>query len=368
MKKFFMFAAMASVALASCVKNEPAMTVAQQDEIAFAAPVLAPNVKSAASLLNTIPTDSVFYVWGYFTQENFAGEVSTNEYMDDVQVTYQTPANVWKAAPAEGKYYWPTNGKLTFVGYSGAGVTNADVAATGLTFNYTAPNGTNDLLVSQVAYNLKKPAEGGADIVFDHALAAINFNVKSGIYYAESDPVKTDLRVTKIELLKVRKTGAFDQNFTTWTTGTQMPVASNSEGNLVPTAGWTVEENAETADYTAFSGTAVQLTNAYLPCMDDAGHNVNLIVLPQDIKNDVTLKITFDMKNDNMGANAWVTGQVATAQLNGAGVTAWQKGYKYTYNVTLTLEEITFDPVVSAWVDANVVEKPILTPDYDYNN
>ena len=41
MKKFFMFAAMASVALASCVKNEPAMTVAQQDEIAFDLPVVA---------------------------------------------------------------------------------------------------------------------------------------------------------------------------------------------------------------------------------------------------------------------------------------------------------------------------------------
>ena len=77
----------------------------------------------------------------------------------------------------------------------------------------------------------------------------------------------------------------------------------------------------------------------------------NLIVLPQTIPANATLKITYDFRNDSMGAGVWITGNTATAKLSTDYVAAWMRGYRYTYNVTLTLDEITFDPEVSSWVD-----------------
>ena len=67
MKKFFMFAAMASVALVSCVKNEvvPVADDAQQ-EISFASPVLTPNLKSATEVQNNFPIDMGIGVWAHY--------------------------------------------------------------------------------------------------------------------------------------------------------------------------------------------------------------------------------------------------------------------------------------------------------------
>ena len=47
MKKLFFFAAIASVAFASCVKNDPAPSVTEQHEITFAAPVVSPATKAS---------------------------------------------------------------------------------------------------------------------------------------------------------------------------------------------------------------------------------------------------------------------------------------------------------------------------------
>ena len=67
MKKFFMFAAMASVALVSCVKNETAPIAEEaQQEITFALPVLSPNLKSTNEIQNNFPTDVHIGVWSRY--------------------------------------------------------------------------------------------------------------------------------------------------------------------------------------------------------------------------------------------------------------------------------------------------------------
>ena len=61
MKKFFMFAAMASVALVSCVKNEAGMGLAGSNDkvaISFEAPILAPSVKSVQEIVQ-FPVDKI---------------------------------------------------------------------------------------------------------------------------------------------------------------------------------------------------------------------------------------------------------------------------------------------------------------------
>lgn len=375
MKKFFMFAAMASVALVSCVKNEPGAGLSgsgEQNLISFEAPILAPAVKSVQEIVQ-FPADKTFQIWAYYTQENFAGTaVASNEYMNNVQIKYwdREGATNYKWT-AQDKYYWPNSGYLTFVGYAGT-VTNDDVVATGLKFDYAVNAAADeDLLVSQVAYNLQRPAApsandqanytGQVQVQFEHALASLVFKVKSGVYESNGAGINTDLAVTKIEVIGVHNTGSFSQGFTTWATGNQMikpEITAGDPASAVVTDGWSAQ--AGTTTYTAFT-TSGSVPHKELTGVPQLVHDIdaatadysvsNLIVLPQTIPADATLKITYDFRNDSMGAGVWITGNTATAKLSTDYVPTWMRGYRYTYNVTLTLDEITFDPEVSAWVD-----------------
>lgn len=372
MKKFFMFAAMASVALVSCVKSEPNvnLTGSEGNLISFESPILAPSVKSVQEIVQ-FPADKTFQIWAYYTQNNFEKtQVATNEYMNDVEIAYRTVGEdkLWKAAD---KYYWPNSGYLTFVAYSGT-VTADDVTETGLKFNYTVnANADEDLLVSQVNYNVQRPAtpsqhsqsnyNGQVQVLFEHALSSLVFKVKSGVYQSNSGAgaINTDLAVTKIEVLGVHNTGSFSQGFADWKTGDQMlkPLVSGDPATAVVTDGWSSPDGD--ADYVAFTSETVGhqvLTGNHELVHDKTAATAdyalsNLIVLPQAIPDEAELKITYDFRNDSMGTDVWITGNTATAKLSTDYVAAWMRGYRYTYNVTLTLDEITFDPEVSAWVD-----------------
>ena len=372
MKKFFMFAAMASVALVSCVKNEPGAGLSgsgEQNLISFEAPILAPAVKSVQEIVQ-FPADKTFQIWAYYTQEDFAkSAVASNEYMNDVEISYwERTSGAGKKWTAQDLYYWPNSGYLTFVGYAGT-VTNDDVVATGLEFDYAVNAAADeDLLVSQVAYNLQRPAaplahtqtnyEGQVQVQFEHALASLVFKVKSGVYKSNGDTgINTDLAVTKIEVIGVNNEGSFSQGFANWATGDQMVKPAVAENVATVTDGWSDQKG--TATYTAFTSATVghQVLTGDLELVHDiaatsADYSVsNLIVLPQTIPADATLKITYDFRNDSMASDVWITGNTATAKLSTDYVPTWMRGYRYTYNVTLTLDEITFDPEVSAWVD-----------------
>ena len=405
-----MFAAMASVALVSCVKNEPTVQVAEQDEISFADPIMAPSVKSVFEL-KKFPTDKTFKVWAAFTQETAASsdldqKWGTYEYMEDVEVSYNVGKTAWMATT--GKYYWPTNGYLTFVAYgpSTAKVSAQDVTGTGLGLTYAvSANADEDFLVSEVAYDRKKTdnnvATGwngendyqGAEIVFKHALSSIVFKIKSGVYGdgdrtgADKTLPYTDLRVTKVELLNVQNKGVFNQAMTSWEN--EQMVDDKDDVNLEK--GWTLAPDSAESDYVAYEATdtdkGLVLTGDLQLIHDKTVDNedtdslalTHLIVLPQEIApasaapatDGVILKITYDLRNSNMADDTWITGQVALRNLNlnplaNKGVTEWLRGYRYTYNVTLTLDEITFDPEVSAWTDYDTgFDTNDITPDYN---
>ena len=383
MKKFFIFAAMASVALVSCVKNEAGMGLADSNDkvaISFEAPILAPSVKSVQEIVQ-FPADKTFQVWAYYTQGNFAGTaVATNEYMNDVQIKY------WERNSGDGSkwtasdlYYWPNSGYLTFLGYSGT-VTSPDVVDTGLKFGYTVnAKADEDLLVSQVNYDVQRPASpsvhdqtnytGQVQVLFEHALSSLVFKVKSGVYQSNPGGVNTDLAVTKIEIIGVNNTGSFSQGFSNWTTGMQMVKPAVAANAATETDGWDDNTSGE-ATYTAFT-TSAGVEHIVLTDQPQLMHDItaasadyslsNLIVLPQTIPAEATLKITYDFRNDSMAPDTWITGNTATAKLSTDYVEKWMRGYRYTYNVTLTLDEITFDPEVSAWVDYAPVD-----PDNDH--
>ena len=384
MKKFFMFAAMASVALASCVKNDPAPSFAEdQAEISFAAPVLSPNVKSATEFGNDFPTDVKIGVWAYYyvnptnaeAEANFTTFGEGDLYMGSAQGGLPIQYTQLSADPLSGtwkhavnKYYWPKNGALTFTAYAPYTDANALLANTtdsGVTFtDYVVPTTNSlmeDLLYSERVYdatvaNLTNPDRSnvyeGVSLVFKHALSSIRFTLK-----AAADYNPTTLIVKKIELLNVVSKGSFDQNLA------DADDATSAKGVWTLSAD-DVDKKIYTVDLPSTDGITLSSTEVYYanngqtaaPVSANGKQVTDFILLPQTLDN-IQLRVTFTLKNDQMDAPIE---QVLTKKLITDTITEWHEGSRYTYNLAIALDEIYFEPTVTPWVDVDVTDVPNL--------
>lgn len=389
MKKFFIFAAAASVALASCVKNEGPVAPAEDlQEISIAAPVLSPNVKSASEFCNDFPTDVKIGLWAYYyvngtnseldaEYTNFAaGTIYMGKDQGGLPLQYYTGTvdGVGSATPtvqtwkhATNKYYWPKNGSLTFTAYAPYNEKNALLANTtdsGVTFtNYvvpTTPSEQEDLLYSERAYNKKaidadpglNETYEGVSLVFKHALSSVHFKVKAAADYST-----TTLIVKKIELLNVASKASFDQSL--------------ADANLATSAAgvWTgfAENKTYAVDLPSVDGITLSSTDVLYarngqttaPAAANGRQATDLILLPQKLDvdrangNNIKLRVTFTLQNDQMAAPIQ---QVITKDLITDTVTEWKEGCRYLYTISVDLDEIYFEPSVTPWVDVNVTD------------
>ena len=361
--------------LVGCVKNDPVTPDWQgpEAEIAFECPVVGAKAKSVSEIkAGKFPNTLAFRVWGYYSE----GETPTVDTQNHaMKITYIDGAEfacegvVWGATGAKN-YYWPKSGYLHFLGYapSNAVMSSAAVSDRGLQLTgYTVPAAADeDFLVSQVSYAQTDPGAGvGAPIVFDHALSSIVFQVKSGIYgdrtTADPDRIDTDLRVTKIELVGLKNTGNFDQAMTTWTGNEQMTSPSAAQN---PEKGWSGQSGS--ADYTGYSSAVAGTVGLVLTdtpqfihdrTVGDTDHELtNLILLPQVLSSNenAVLRVTYDMTHSNYAdingeTELWVPNQVAEIKLKDCGISEWLRGYRYTYNITLSLGKILCDANVVGW-------------------
>ena len=357
MKKLFLVAALASVALVSCVKNDPAPSVTQQDAITFAAPVVGLNTKAAAEVWNNYPTGNDFAVWAhYFEGGTYNGFANGMLYMDDVTVTYVE--GTW--APGT-EYYWPKNGSLTFSAYAPSTVA-AGIGATGITFsNYSVDTDATkqvDLLFSERAYNkvaVDDDETGNADtgstpdvtddvykgvhISFKHALSSILFTAR-----LEEAYTGTTITLKKIELTGVNSTGSFDQGLT-------------DANNAVTVADADLWKNEGTPKTYTVTGDKVLTVDKYYTCnatttapaAANGGRATDFILLPQAISNDAKIVVTYTMKSPT---GVELT-QVLDAPLKTTNVPEWEWGYRYIYNIIVGLDKIYFEPYVAPWIDAD---------------
>lgn len=387
MKKFFMFAAMASVAFASCVKNETSPTaVSAEQEIVFESPVLLPNVKSTNEIQNDFPTEVHIGVWARFFDNETDVYTTFDEgqlYMgkDDYGLELQyfptatvdnpnnTTAEVGTWKHATNKYYWPKNGSLTFSAYAPCTDKTKDAATlgkTGVKFTDYVVSQTSseqeDLLFSERVYNKKAVDDNttypyaGVCLDFKHALSSIVFKVK-----AQADYSTTQLTVTKIELLNVVSKGSFDQGLSdqngavTSDPENQLWTLSTAAGDKV-TYSVKLPDGGIVLDETDVKYTHNGTKDATAPA---AGKRVtDLILLPQDLA-DCELRVTFELLNDQMDPAKPLT-QVLVKDLATTAVSEWIRGSRYTYTITVALDEIYFEPTVTDWVNVD----PLL-PDYE---
>ena len=352
MKKMFFMAAIAGVALASCAKND--VETPEQDIITFAEPVTAVQTK-AVEIKTDYPKAENFSVFAHYFTGDYTKLSEGLPYMWNVETAYTSDLKAWDSKAVTGgvNYYWPKQGTLTFAAYSPSRADdtdmNVDYSDRGIQFTdfwvKNDPNEQYDLLFSERAYNQTKASMTtdvdpykGVQIKFNHALSSILFTVCTDKNYAADNFA---IEVTKIELKKVKNHGHFDQGL----------VDANGRVTRANTEwpGWTVCDDIK--DYIAFEGNQTLNTTAELTKNITATNNSNLILLPQYLSHDVTLYVKYTVHNNNTGISI---PQDATLSIREYGnVQQWYRGNRYTYNITVGLDKIYFDPTVDAWDNVN---------------
>ncbi len=330
MKKYLLIAATACVALAACTKNEVRPVVADQ-EITFQ------TISTKAT--EAYPTSNVFKTWAYMHTADYATSVANQLYIggaDGLEIKYFPETTQWKNATS---YYWPKNGdKLTFFSYATNATTCALTGATvkcdfeqGVTVTDfdTAQNLNVDFLVADVAKDQTANTDPatyhyvGVPTLFRHKLSNVIFTINTKENYA-----KKTFKLESIELVKVAKTANYIQN----------PLNPTAEGWVGLTTHDVTYCNTETEfAKTVVIPTAIQ--SYYIPQTFDPADKV---VLKYKI-------ITDNGESDPLKyAVENVVVEKKLSELFGA---SWKMGTRYTCAITVSLDEILWDPAVEPWVD-----------------
>lgn len=351
MKKVLLFAAAASVAFTSCVKDEPAGITASDSKISFEAPAVSGITRAVVGeIASPYPTDENFSVYARYFSGTYSTFAQGTRFMDDEETAFNAANGEkggWDTETAGGQaYYWPKNGTLTFAAYSpsrAADDCSVSWDAQGFTFeNFTVqqnPAAHYDLMFSERSYDRTSSTGGttydGVDINFKHALSSIVFKVKTMENYAEDNHTIT---VTGITLKNAYETGTFKQGLADNGTATTTAAAwsgQTSENN----AGYSVL----TKDEVVASTTATKLVNV-----------TPLIILPQATTHDANnIEIAVNYTIDNKTS---VIEQSATIDVSSEAydLDAFELGKRYTFTLIFGLDKIYFSPEVEDWVDVTV--------------
>ena len=361
MKKSFILAAMACIAMTSCTESEFESTMQQEQAISFLSPVVRPNTRAAEEVGSTYDKGLQFNVFGTWFSGDYTKFAEGKMYINEA--TAVNSGNTWYPMNGSNLYYWPKNGTITFSAYSPASdkmKAAAEVGATGLIFNnYVVANNNNqameDVLFSERAYD-KKASTGtnapyaGVDIQFRHALSSILFSAKVGATYAG-----TQVKIYEIALSNVASKATFNQNLDDENgKTTKLPTIAGTSTNE---AAWTGHSNkvvykVDNAEKILENGAA-----AWYFCTTDGtkpqvygtdGNNYrksDLILIPQNLEG-VTLTINYTIKSPD----SVELPQQFTHTFEASDV--WEMGYRYIYNISIDFDPITLAPMVSIFTDA----------------
>ena len=316
MKRIFICAAAAIVALASCSKTQVVYNDAPE-EIGFKAVA---GAVTKAEQSGTLSGDM-----GVYAFVNGEGDV----YFENIQFTETD--NVWT-----GGQYWPLQSNLDFVVYSPHDNT-ASYATNKLTVSVSNP-GTDDiseqtdylygaeyfdgLLTATTGYNKDS---GNIPTSLNHALAKVTLNFAGA-----------NVTVNSVALENASLAGTYVVDYSTpttpsisWSSTTPHANVTLSAINNAPLAP-AVSDDPETDDVDESE--------------DAKTASATIMVVPKD-DSDILIKYTIDGTDDVLDA---------TIELDGE----WVSGTSYTYNITITPAAIKFaKPIVNIWTPETPVDK-----------
>lgn len=350
MKKFMLFAAMASVVLTSCVNEDmEVMESASKKAISFDMPVMKPTRAQLGEIIGTdYPETESFKVFCKSYTDAYAGWDGATNYFDaDGEVVSKSGTQWTTTTP----HYWPELGNnLVFAAYSPADAagtytqTNAGLQITD--FTTAAANSQYDLMYTARVAGKNKGNNGDAavSLVFKHALTSVVFSA-----------VAADDKATyKIKSLTVDgdfvTTADFDQNIATaaeldgtpvWATD---PAAPTSYGIL---------SGADDADDVPVANSGVMLTGNG----STAGTKSALLLIPQGVDPDATVTINYDKTTSDGTLASSATVKLSDFKVGGStSITEWVMGNRYIYNITFGANKpIHFSPSIEAnWNDVDL--------------
>jgi hypothetical protein len=379
MKKIIFLAAAAIATLASCTK-----TVVEEPNPEIAFSVARYMTKAGPEDYKDAHKAIPFGVYAWFKGETSA---DNRDFMVNQKVSYTGDSdNRW--APEGTTYYWPKSGSLDFIGYSPystLGATDAPFPTiTETTFTYpawdVAAHPDVDVMYADKAAGMtgatgtqKTYYYNGVPMLFHHALAKVNFEVKAA-YTEVTDPdtgtkTKWDIEVESIKVNNILSSGSFSLNLNSGNTWDK-PV--DADGNNV----WTADGGTTNLD--------LDLTNVANPLVAGNVYDLDsdVFVMPQALtggNQEVVLKVTITTYRDINDGNGYQevlkeTGVEIQANLAGGTMDAWEMNQNITYSfnfapsygTTTTTDTdgdgipdvvptvVYFDPAVDEWQNITV--------------
>lgn len=372
MKKYFFLISVAALAMTACT-NESDEYVGSQEakEIAFT-PFTTPQTRAAIQS-EVFPTTNTMEIAAYQSSAT-AGNYFT-------KMTFEKDGDVWTGGASPK--YWPLSAAtLNFFAISAAKastnmtashITIADNLGTA-SVAYTTGNGYDETSQYDIVYAFNRgsvtqsgnallfnggttEATSSVAMQFKHALALINFQIKAG------DDASTAIAIKKVELNGACYTGTL--NFANTN-------ASAVSGEFSTKLDWTSVTSAQNNIQVPNIGNTespVPLTTSYVPAnttttSSEGNAWAALMVVPSDQTTpsptqrgftSFTITYTFNGKiyTYTYAPAGWTDHDTDPETPDVASQTVVEAGKKYTYQITMTLHEITVTPTVESWTEQN---------------
>lgn len=357
MKKKFFFAALATIALASCTTDESVFEgIAQGDEINFAVAKYTPQTRADEHQTGATFTENVT-IWSWY--DGNSTEVIPGDVYDPNNKVF-VPQN---GATTGNKYYWPVdNSSLDFVAVPTSLITaDADYFTaperdvngnTTLTFELDGNTDyhTTNLMTTEVLTGNR--TEHSVALLFRHLLANLKINVKQK--ERANNDARWNVTVNSITLNGLHNKGkvVIDDAWTAANDGTDCAwnetvlEQGNSTWNVESAQNWSLYNDTDpaTTDLAA-DATAKNYSSSE-----------TYYILPQDLVNQ-TITIKYTIVTDYLGNPTQPnTVETYTKTFNLAGISnisAWYMNKVITYNIAIdpteTLNSITFDVNEEEW-------------------
>lgn len=319
MKKFFLIAASALVVFASCSKvNINYENDGQPQEIGVFA--VNKNMVKGAVSDGTFPTNYVMMVSSYLA----AGDGTAGAYFSNKEFRGSESNSIWT-----GGQYWPVSAAtLNFLAVAPqvtsavtTSITDAGVATVTVKSNET---NQYDVMyaVGQASKSAGAAPNDDVSMLFKHALSWINFNFKT------TNASGVTIKINSVTINGATVNGELTVTSTNYT----------STNTQVATASWNATASQSGIDV---PGAAAE----FILDSDYETFGNGLLVVPA--------------KATNFVINYTITPTGGTPQTFNYTHTlteTWAMAKRYTYNVSITLTEITIDPSVDPWVDYDADE------------
>ena len=374
MKKVLFFALAAGVALAACTKNE-VRPVEVDQEITFQA-VVDKAATKAGTFDNNVkyPTDRPFGTFAFFYDDENGYSKSAPKYIDNAEVknTGATTGSAWTTNP---KYYWPKQGYLTFMSYSPYAELSETVTCAPTTeamaeikipnWNVNAHQDVDIMIADRVdnqQANGSNDDYTGVPTVFRHKLAQLvkfsvqtkyDFgNLKSGAPQAGSKL----FFLKKIKLQKIVTNGSFSSGAqpSSSSIGKWTPLTSDEGTDYI----W--YENDKTGSDLVQDGEYEFNTEAVALSSGTIASNGYLLVLPQTFAASDTkiIEITYVIRSYT-SATAYSDETVVQSFNIHSATPSWDINKKYSFTITVDLNQIYWAPSVENWEDGTSTGVPI---------